>query len=66
MPVPDNEMIAGIFPGKVIIVEGGKLMKPLSASKTVLLEPPIGICEIKKGKTISACLCFLQSRFPQF
>jgi hypothetical protein len=25
MPVPDNEMKAGIFPGEAIIVEGGKL-----------------------------------------
>ena len=25
MPVPDNETITGIFPGKVIIVEAGKL-----------------------------------------
>ena len=27
MPVPDNETKAGIFPGKVIIVDHGKLMK---------------------------------------
>ena len=25
MPVPDNEMIAGIFPGEVIIVDHGKI-----------------------------------------
>ena len=27
MPVPDNEMIAGIFPGEVITVEAGKLVR---------------------------------------
>ena len=26
MPMPDNEMKAGIFPGKVIIVADGKLV----------------------------------------
>ena len=26
MPVPDNETIAGIFPGKVIIVDHGKIV----------------------------------------
>jgi hypothetical protein len=25
MPMPDNEMKAGIFPGEAIIVEGGKI-----------------------------------------
>jgi len=35
MPVPDNEMIAGIFPGKVIIVENGKIIVfPLPLLKT--------------------------------
>jgi hypothetical protein len=28
MTVPDNEMIAIIFPGEAIIVEGGKLCAP--------------------------------------
>ena len=27
MPVPDNEMIAGIFPGKVISVANGKVVR---------------------------------------
>ena len=33
MPMPDNEMKAGILPGKVIIVENGKIRVPSSAAK---------------------------------
>jgi hypothetical protein len=44
----------------------GKLTKYLSAFEAVLFELPRSIREIKKGKTISACLCYLQSGFPQF